>query len=157
MTGQVLDVHGNPVADAQVVAISASDIQGGSGPQVGGQAYTNGNGNYTITGITVGPVTVKAGIGISVGSSAGNIERAGTTAVVNVTLNSGAVNVSGVVTQVQNGVTTPIPGLLPVAYYLVCNGLQPDCCGLCPEWRGWQLPSYCHARRRATPLKRLSE
>lgn len=118
VTGQVLDVHGNPVADAQVVAISASDIQGGSNPQVGGQAFTDGNGNYTITGITVGPVTVKAGIGISVGSSAGNIERAGTTAVINVTLNSGAVNVSGVVTQVQNGVTTPIPGL-PVAYYQV--------------------------------------
>ncbi|MHB8217454.1 MAG: carboxypeptidase regulatory-like domain-containing protein [Candidatus Sulfotelmatobacter sp.] len=118
VSGQVFDVHGNPVPNAQVVAISASDIQGGSNPQVGGQAFTDGNGNYSITGITVGPFTVKAGIGISVGSSAGNIERAGTNAVVNVTLNSGAVNVSGVVTQVQNGVTTPIPGL-PVAYYQI--------------------------------------
>jgi hypothetical protein len=116
VTGQVLDLSGNPVADAQVVAISAADIQGGSNPQVGGQAFTDGNGKYTISGITVGPFTVKAGKGIALGTSAGNIERAGTTAVVNVTLNGGAVNVSGVVTQVQNGVTTPIPGL-PVAYY----------------------------------------
>ncbi|MFZ1010565.1 MAG: carboxypeptidase regulatory-like domain-containing protein [Candidatus Sulfotelmatobacter sp.] len=116
VTGQVTDLSGNPVPNAQVVAVSATDIQGGSNPQVGGQAYTDGNGNYTITGITVGPFTVKAGLGADLGASAGNIERAGTTAVVNVTLNSGAVNVSGVVTQIQNGVTTPIPGL-PVAYY----------------------------------------
>jgi hypothetical protein len=116
VTGQVTDLSGNPVPNAQVVAVSASDIQGGNNPQVGGQAYTDGNGNYTITGLTVGPVTVKAGLGASLGASAGNIEGAGTTAVVNVTLNSGSVNVSGVVTQIQNGVTTPIPGL-PVAYY----------------------------------------
>jgi len=110
VTGQVLDLSGKPVADALVVAISGTD------PQVGGQTYTDGNGNYTITGITVGAFTVKAGIGTSLGTSAGNIERAGTTAVVNITLNGGAVNVSGVVTQVQNSVTTPISGL-PVAYY----------------------------------------
>jgi hypothetical protein len=116
VTGQVTDLSGNPVPNAQVVAVSASDIQGGNNPQVGGQAYTDGNGNYTITGLTVGPVTVKAGLGASLGASAGNIEGAGTTAVVNVTLNSGSVNVSGVVTQIQNGVTTPIPGLA-VAYY----------------------------------------
>lgn len=116
VTGQVLDLSGNPVADALVVAISASDIQGGSNPQVGGQTFTDGNGKYTINGITVGAFTVKAGKGIGLGTSAGNIERAGTTAVVNVTLNGGAVNVSGIVTQVLNGVTTPISGL-PVAYY----------------------------------------
>jgi hypothetical protein len=116
VTGQVTGLSGNPVPNAQVVAISATDIQGGNNPQVGGQAYTDGNGNYTITGITVGPVTIKAGLGVDLGTSAGNIERAGTTAVVNVTLNSGAVNVSGVVTQIQNGVTTPVAGL-PVAYY----------------------------------------
>ena len=116
VTGQVLDISGNPVPDAQVVAISAADIQGGSNPQVGASTFTDGNGNYTISGITVGAFTVKAGKGTGLGTSAGNIERAGTTAVVNITLNSGAVNVSGVVTQVQNGVTTPIAGL-PVAYY----------------------------------------
>jgi Bacterial Ig-like domain/Carboxypeptidase regulatory-like domain len=110
VTGQVLDLFGKPVPDAQVVAISGTD------PQVGGQAFTDGNGNYTISGITVGPFTVKAGKGTGLGTNSGNIERAGTTTVVNVILNGGAVNVSGVVTQVQNGVTTPIAGLA-VAYY----------------------------------------
>lgn len=112
VTGQVLDLSGNPVPDAQVTAISGTD------PQVGGQGFTDGNGNYIISGITVGPFTVKAGKGTGLGTNSGNIERAGTTAVVNVTLNGGAVNVSGVVTQVQNGVTTPISGL-PVAYYQI--------------------------------------
>ena len=115
VTGQVLDLYGKPVPDAQVVALSGTD------PQVGGQAYTDGNGNYTITGITVGPFTVKAGKGTGLGVSSGNIERAGTTAVVNVTLNGGAVNVSGVVTQIQNGITTPVVGL-PVVYSQVFNG-----------------------------------
>lgn len=115
VSGQVLDLSGNPVPDAQVIAISGTD------PQVGGQAFTDGNGNYTISGITVGPFTVKAGKGNSLGTSSGNIERAGTTAVVNITLNGGAVNVSGVVTQVLNGVTTPVPGL-PVAYYQPYGG-----------------------------------
>ncbi len=114
VTGQVLDLSGNPVPNAQVVAISGTD------PQVGGQSFTDGNGNYTISGITVGPFTVKAGKGTGLGTSAGNIERAGTTAVVNVTLNGSAVNVSGIVTQIQNGVTTPISGL-PVAYYQIFN------------------------------------
>lgn len=115
VSGQVLDLSGKPVGDAQVVALSGTD------PQVGGQAFTDGNGNYTINGITVGPVTVKAGLGNALGTSSGNIERAGTTAVVNITLNSGAVNVSGVVTQLLNGVTTPVPGL-PVAYYQPSGG-----------------------------------
>jgi hypothetical protein len=115
VTGQVLDLSGKPVSDAQVTAISGTD------PQVGGQAFTDGNGNYTISGITVGPFTVKAGKGTGLGTNSGNIERAGTTTVVNITLNGGAVNVSGVVTQVQNSVTTPISGL-PVAYYQPIGG-----------------------------------
>jgi hypothetical protein len=121
VTGQVKFADGRPASDAQVVAISAADIQGGGYTQVGGQAYTDANGYYTISGITVGPVTVKAGSGIFLGSNAGNIVGAGTTAVVNITL-SGSVNVSGVVTQVQTGSTTsvPVPNL-PVVYYQ--NGL----------------------------------
>ena len=115
VSGQVTDLSGNPVTDAQVVAISGTD------PQIGGQAFTDGSGNYTISGITVGPFTVKAGKGNSLGSSAGNIERAGTTAVVNLTLNGGAVNVSGVVTQLLNGVSSPVPGL-PVVYYQALGG-----------------------------------
>lgn len=115
VSGQVLDLSGNPVADAQVIAISGTD------PQVGGSAFTDGNGNYTINGITVGPFTVKAGKGNSLGASSGNIERAGTTAIVNLTLNGGAVNVSGVVTQMINNTTTPVSGL-PVVYYQTGGG-----------------------------------
>lgn len=115
VSGQVTDLHGNPVANAQVVAVS------GSNPQIGGQAYTDGNGNYSIGGITVGPFTVTALQGTSLGTSSGNIEGAGTKAKVNITLNSGAVNVSGTVTQVQAGVTTPVSGLA-VVYYLTGNG-----------------------------------
>jgi len=85
VAGRVSDLSGNPVPSAQVVAISGTD------PQIGGRAFTDGVGNYTIGGITVGPVTVTAVKGISLGTSAGNIERAGTTAVVNVTMNGGAV------------------------------------------------------------------
>jgi len=112
VAGRVSDLSGNPVPSAQVVAISGTD------PQIGGRAFTDGVGNYTIGGITVGPVTVTAVKGISLGTSAGNIERAGTTAVVNVTMNGGAVQVSGTVTQLQNGTSTPVPGL-PVVYYVV--------------------------------------
>jgi Bacterial Ig-like domain/Carboxypeptidase regulatory-like domain len=112
VAGKVLDLSGNPVPSAQVVAVSGTD------PQIGGRAFTDGVGNYTISGITVGPVTVTAVKGISLGTSAGNIERAGTTAVVNVTMNGGAVQVSGTVTQLQNGTSTPVPGL-PVVYYVV--------------------------------------
>jgi hypothetical protein len=112
VTGIVSDLHGNPVSGAQVVAVSGTD------PQVGGQAFTDGNGSYTISGITVGPVNVSAGMGASLGHSAGDIQRAGTTATVNVTLDGGAVNVTGVVTVLQNGVSSVLPGA-PVVYSLL--------------------------------------
>jgi protocatechuate 3,4-dioxygenase beta subunit len=105
VTGQVTDLLGNPVSDAAVQAIS------GTNPQVGGLAYTDGNGNYTINNITVGPVTVTAVQGYTVGSSVGNIELAGAPATVNITLNGGAVSVSGTVMQLQNGVSTPVAGV----------------------------------------------
>ena len=111
VTGTVTDLTGAPVYNAQVVAISGTD------PQVGGSTFTDATGHYVINGITVGPITVRAVKGIGLGNSAGNIERAGTTAVVNVVLNGGAVNVSGVVTQLQAGVVSPVPGE-PVVYYL---------------------------------------
>ena len=111
VSGTVSDLSKNPVPGAQVVAVSGTD------PQVGGAAFTDGVGNYTINGITVGPVTVRAVKGISLGTSAGNIERAGTTTQINVTLNGGAVNVTGTVTQSLSGITSPVSGL-PVVYYL---------------------------------------
>src|SRR5580698_6462555 len=105
VTGKVTDLLGNPVSDAAVQAVS------GTNPQVGGLAYTDGNGNYTINNITVGPVTVTAVQGFTVGSSVGNIELAGAPATVNVTLNGGSVSVSGMVMQLQNGVSTPVAGV----------------------------------------------
>jgi len=118
VAGTVLDLSGHPVSGAQVFAVSGTD------PQVGGNAFTDGSGKYTINGITVGEVTVTAQKGISVGSSAGNIERAGTTAFVNVTLNGGSVQVFGTVTQVVNGVASPVPNL-PVVYYSTSQPLNP--------------------------------
>ncbi len=123
VVGRVSDLSGNPVYNAQVVAISGTD------PQVGGATYTDANGNYTINGITVGPVTVKAIKGISLGNSAGNIERAGTSAIVNVTLNGGAVSVSGTVTQLQGSTVTPVPGV-PVVYYIVPNSITAFAVGV---------------------------
>ncbi len=118
VTGTVKDLSGNPVYGAQVVAVSGTD------PQSGGSTFTDASGNYIINGITVGPVTVTAAKGIGLGNSAGNIERAGTTAMVNVTLNGGAVNVSGTVTLLQGGVASPVPGT-QVAYYLTSLGPVP--------------------------------
>jgi hypothetical protein len=114
VTGQVLNLSGTPVPDVQVVAIS------GTNPKVGGQAFTDGNGNYTITGIPVGPVTVTAVQGISLGTSAGNIELAGTQAVVNITMNGGSVQVSGTVTLLQGTMSMPVPGVQVV--YAVNGG-----------------------------------
>ena len=114
VTGQVTDTVGNPVPDAAVVAVS------GTNPQVGGQAFTDGSGNYTINNITVGPVTVTAVHGATLGSSVGNIQLAGTPAVVNVVLNGGNVQVSGTVFQVVNGTSTPVAGM-QVVYYV--NGV----------------------------------
>jgi hypothetical protein len=111
VTGVVRDLLKQPVSGAQVFAVSGTD------PQVGGKTFTDGSGNYTINGITVGPVTVTAVKGISLGTSAGNIERAGTSTEIDVSMNGGVVNVSGTVTQSLNGVTSAIAGL-PVVYYL---------------------------------------
>src|SRR5439155_3454707 len=78
VAGAVRDGMGRPVAGARVVALSVTD------PQVGGATRTDGEGRYLIGDITVGPVTVSAGSGALVGSSAGRIDRAGTTASVDV-------------------------------------------------------------------------
>ena len=61
VSGIVRDIGGNPVGGAQVVAVSVTN------PQIGGAATTDGNGRYTITGITVGQVTVTAGYGTGLG------------------------------------------------------------------------------------------
>ncbi|PYQ20144.1 MAG: hypothetical protein DMF81_19555, partial [Acidobacteria bacterium] len=109
VAGAVRDGMGRPVAGARVVALSVTD------PQVGGATRTDGEGRYLIGDITVGPVTVSAGSGALVGSSAGRIDRAGTTASVDVTLNGGAVHAGGTVRKLEAGVLSTLPGL-PVVY-----------------------------------------
>jgi hypothetical protein len=123
VSGMVTGLNGLPVYNAQVVAVSNSD------PQSGGSTFTDANGNYTISGITVGPVTVRAIQGISAGSNPGNIERAGTTAIVNVILNGGVVNVTGTVTQSQGGVVSPVPGE-PVVYYIMPTPVTSEAVGV---------------------------
>src|SRR5260370_41818213 len=102
VSGTVSDLSNNPVFGAQVFAVSGTD------PQTGGKTFTDGLGNYTIGGITVGPVTVTAFKGISTGTSPGNIDSAGTTAPINVTLSGGGVNATGTVTQSLSGWRYPV-------------------------------------------------
>jgi hypothetical protein len=103
--GVVRDLQDRPVPDARVVAVSGAD------PQSGGQAQTDGNGTYRIDGITVGPVSVKAGKGASLGHAAGRIDRAGTTSRVDVVLDGGSVRVAGTVRKLESGVETLVPGV----------------------------------------------
>ncbi|HSB36302.1 MAG TPA: carboxypeptidase-like regulatory domain-containing protein, partial [Thermoanaerobaculia bacterium] len=92
VAGQVrARVSGQPIAGAKVVAVSVID------PQIGGAAETDADGRYLVPGITVGPVSVRAAKGIAAGLGAGRIDRAGTTATVDVLLDTGSVTWSGVV------------------------------------------------------------
>ena len=108
VTGIVRDLSGNPVPLAQVVAVSVLD------PRVGGGATTDGDGRYTITGITVGAVTVKAAKGSNVGTATAQIGRAGTLGHADLTLNSATFSVSGKVEALESGVRKPAAGALVV-------------------------------------------
>jgi len=101
-----------PVGGANVVALSLTD------QQIGGSAKTNGDGYYKIDGITVGAVTVKAGDGQVVGTNTGRIERAGTVAKIDVTLNATGVRVSGYVKTEEGGVLKPVGQGIYVSYAL---------------------------------------
>ncbi len=111
VAGTVRDLAGAPVPGAQVVAVSGTD------PQSGGQATTDGDGRYRIDGVTVGPVNVSAGKGASLGHSAGRIDRAGTVATVDVTLDGGSVAVHGVVRRIEDGVASTVQGAVVVYYW----------------------------------------
>ncbi len=116
VAGTVRDLAAHPVPGAQVTAVSGTD------PQIGGQTFTDGDGRYTITGITVGPVNVSAAKGTSLGHSAGRIDRAATTATVDVTLDGGSVGVHGVVRKLEDGVTSAVPGAVVVYYWKDASG-----------------------------------
>jgi hypothetical protein len=112
VAGTVRDLTGAVVPGATVVVLSQTDLQ------VGAQTKTDGSGQYTVSGITVGPVSVQAGKGISVGRAAGDVPRAGNTAVIDVTLDSGSLNISGILRKVEKGVTTVVPNW-PVVYSIL--------------------------------------
>jgi hypothetical protein len=105
VAGTVRNLAGEPVPQAQVVVHSVTD------PQVGGTATTDIEGRYLIQDITVGRVSVRAGKGTGLGQGSGRIERAGTTAIVDLTLDSDAASVRGVVRKLEAGALTPVPGV----------------------------------------------
>src|SRR5271157_690232 len=119
VTGVVRDIRGNPVAGAQVVAVSVTN------PQVGGAAITDGSGRYTITGITVGQVTVTAASGTGLGMNSGRISRTGTAAQVDITLDSGSASVSGHIYKFENGSPTVVPGIQVLYYLQIGSGSFP--------------------------------
>jgi hypothetical protein len=112
VAGTVRDLTGAVVPGATVVVLSQTDLQ------IGAQTKTDANGQYAVSGITVGPVSVQAGKGISVGRAAGDVPRAGNTAVIDVTLDSGSLNISGVLRKVEKGVTAVVPNW-PVVYSIL--------------------------------------
>ena len=106
-----------PVPGALVRVFSVTESQSF------GQAVTDGDGRYRVDGITVGPVAVHAASGQGVGSGAGRIDRPGTPAVVDITLDDNAVRVSGTVYKADPNEpdpkkrTTVVPGI-QVLYHL---------------------------------------
>jgi len=111
VTGTVRNLTGSPVAGADVVAISQTD------PQSNGSTKSDTSGRYRIDNITVGPVTVHAVQGASLGRSNGRIDRAGTAAVIDLTLDGGTVRASGIVRKVQGALITVVPSV-QVVYYV---------------------------------------
>jgi hypothetical protein len=105
VTGVVRDLAGQPVPGAQVVVVSVTD------PQVGGATTTDGDGRYTVSGITVGQVNVRAAKGTGVGSASGSIGRAGSTADVDITIDSGAGSVAGHVRSDDGTTSGPVAGI----------------------------------------------
>ena len=107
VAGTVLE-NGAPAPNATVVVTSATELQSGAVTQ------TDGDGRFRVYDIVVGPVTVKASRGIALGFNSGRIARAGTTAVVDVTLDPGKVRVSGIVRKLEAGSLAPVGGALVV-------------------------------------------
>jgi hypothetical protein len=105
VTGVVRDLTNQVVPGAQVAVVSQTD------PQVGGVATTDGDGRYVVYGITVGQVTVRAAKGTGVGQTSGNIPRAGSTAEIDVTLDSSTASVAGKVLVVEGSKTSAVPGM----------------------------------------------
>ena len=116
VSGTVKDLSGQPVPGASLEVRSLVD----SG--VGRNAVTDGDGHYLVHGLTVGLVEARAAKGISFGRNSGRIERAGETAVVDVTMDAGTVRVSGRCLRVEDGTVTPVAGALVVYSVVGASG-----------------------------------
>jgi hypothetical protein len=108
VSGVVRDLTAEAVPGAAVTVVSQTD------PQVGGTAVTDGDGRYEVFGITVGGVSVSAAKGSGAGYASGSIPRAGGSAVVNVTLDSGGAAVGGTVVIEEGSETREAAGVTMV-------------------------------------------
>ncbi len=115
VTGIVRTLSGATVPGARVTALSDADEQNG------GTGISDGNGRYTISGVTVGQISVAAAKGTSAGRSSGRLSRIGTTTTIDVTLDGGTARVSGIVRQVKGSDVSPIAGIT-VVYALKTSG-----------------------------------
>ncbi len=104
VNGTVRDFQNQPIAGARVTVLSQTENQ------VGAATVTDGLGRYSVSGVTVGPVTVRAGKGNGVGSAAGRIDRANVPAQIDVTIFDGAARAHGTVWTVGEDGTKPAVG-----------------------------------------------
>jgi hypothetical protein len=122
--GSVTGVVSGPRAGGAVGPVGGAvvEVRSEVDTSVGANATTDGDGRYTVSGITVGSVTVRAKLGMGLGAGWGRIERAGTTATVNVLLDSAAaMTVSGTVWTLSSGQMTKTPNALVVLCLAVLN------------------------------------
>jgi hypothetical protein len=118
VTGIVRSVNGAPVSGATVVALSQTDTQSH------GTVQTDSQGRYRIDDLVVGPVTVRAVKDAALGKSFGRIDRAGTAATVDLTLDGGTVTAKGIVRRVQGSDVQAVPGLQVVYRVRGNNGFD---------------------------------
>lgn len=103
VAGVVRDLAGHPSPGATVAVVSETDSLTNK------QVVADGDGRYLAADVAVGPVAVKAAKGLGLGFSAGRIERSGTTATVDVTLDTGAAaRVTGRVYRIDGGQIFPV-------------------------------------------------
>ncbi len=118
--GTVRNLAGSPVEGADVTVRSETD------PQIGGVSRTDAQGRYSVSGITVGPITVVAARGNGRGSSSGRIDKANVPAIVDVTLDGGVVTVRGRVVQKEGPGGEPQPSAGAQVSFLFGPGPFPQ-------------------------------
>lgn len=117
VAGRVQDLSGNPVPAADVFAVSDTDTR------VAHTARTDGDGRFTMQDVLVGAIDLRAAKHTATGSGATRIMRAGTTATVELTLDTGSVRVLGTVKKLDNGVLSAVAG--SIVRYRLLDGSFP--------------------------------